>query len=474
MLVPAVLSFYDYSYWQTLLAMVLLGVCLYPAARHVARREQGLPVLPVLCVAYAAQFAAPVFTQNQTVLLVSGLEYLEDAHIISALLLSILGVCILQVAYYSFRSSKLERSVPTVNLHLNKGRAIAYAVVVGVVFPLANRFLTLIPEQGYQQFSAVIWLLNNQTLVAIFILGWVVYSGQGAQWHKGLLYLVVTLAVINGASSGMLEQGVVPLVVLFIARWRYTGRWSVPTVTVILALILFLQPAKGDFRNAILKDAQSPSAVQVWSPGLVYQWVESAALHWVEVFNGEKDIIESTSQVTSRFDLIHQFAHIYRLTPAAVPYRYGGTYSYFLVAFIPRAVWPEKPSATSANDYFAVAYGLTTEEGLETTSIGASLIGEGYMNFGLLGVVLIMALQGIVLRMLQHAFAGRSSGPGGEAIFLAIFVFFLNGIGSSAAMMFGGILQNLLCNCVLLWWAREKPGRELPAAAGHAVPALYR
>jgi hypothetical protein len=75
-----------------------------------------------------------------------------------------------------------------------------------------------------------------------------------------------------------------------------------------------------------------------------------------------------------------------------------------------------------------------------------------------------MLIEGILIGAMQHSFGGKESGPGGQAVFLAFFVYFLNGIGSSAEIMFGGILQNLLLGYVLLLWAREKPKR---AKLGH-------
>ena len=81
------------------------------------------------------------------------------------------------------------------------------------------------------------------------------------------------------------------------------------------------------------------------------------------------------------------------------------------------------------------------------------------MNFGWVGVILIMLVQGVLIGGMQHSFGGKISGPGGQAVFLCFFVYFLNGIGSSAEIMFGGILQNLLLGYVLLLWAREKPTR---------------
>jgi hypothetical protein len=164
--------------------------------------------------------------------------------------------------------------------------------------------------------------------------------------------------------------------------------------------------------------------------------------------------------------MIHNFAHIYSMTPSVLPYQYGATYSYLAITWIPRVIWPEKPQANAANNYYAVAYEISTEEGIKHSSFGVSLIAEGYMNFGVAGVFLIMIVLGGVLATLQHVFAGPSSGPGGQAIFLSTFVYFLNGIGTSAELMFGGLIQNLLCASLLLWLVR---GRTSGQAAAHQL-----
>jgi len=225
----------------------------------------------------------------------------------------------------------------------------------------------------------------------------------------------------------------------------------------IAVIILFLSPVKGTFREAVWSDSASVTQVSDSRLDRASLWVEQAAQYWFGTLNGERDVTDATSSAISRTDLIHQFAHIYSLTPEIVPFQYGDTYSYFAVAFIPRVIWPDKPMAGGANDFFAVAYGITSEEGVKRVTFGVSLLGEGYINFGAPGVVFIMALQGVILILLQHVFGGERSGAGGQAVFLAFFIFFLNGVGTSAEIFFGNIVQNLLCSCALLWWVREKP-----------------
>jgi hypothetical protein len=52
------------------------------------------------------------------------------------------------------------------------------------------------------------------------------------------------------------------------------------------------------------------------------------------------------------------------------------------ITLIPRFIWPDKPSVNDANQYYQVAYGLTTEENLDGVSIAVGVMTEGFINFG--------------------------------------------------------------------------------------------
>jgi hypothetical protein len=451
--VPAVLSSFDYSGTQLLLAMILLDVCLYPSFHYLLHKE-GLPILPVLCLAFAVQYAIPIFTQDPWVQVTDGVRYLDDRDIVMALVLTIIAVVALQVAYYALNYRRSVTLVPRINLSLNVRKAEIFCFSVFVMTLLLGRVQNVLSEETYQQFSSIIGLLQNQLIVAIGILGWLVFARRSHQWHKILLYVVVGVAAAKGFASTMMETMMAPLAVLFMSKWFYTKRLPVSMLVLIIALFLFLSPVKKNIRTTIVEDRTAAAATSTTDRAT--DWVNQAYSYWGEAFSGKRDLVESTSDAASRTDLIHSFAHIYSLTPEVVPYQYGETYSYLAIAWIPRIIWPEKPVARGANDFFAIAYNVSTEEGVKNSTFGITLIGEGYINFGITGVILVMAFLGVVTSLLEDVFAGAESGPGGRAIFLAAFVYFLNGIGSSAEQMFGGILQNLLCGCFLLWWAREK------------------
>jgi hypothetical protein len=449
--------------------MALLGACLYPTAHYHANREVGLPAFPILCLAYALQFSIPVFTREPVLQLAYGyLATLDDKDVIAALLLSILGVCSLMVGYYGFRATRLARGLPAIGLHLDEKKAVRYCVAICLLAPLLASVHEIIPESIFLQFSALIRVLQNQVLVTIAILGYLIYSGRGRPWYKVLLYWILALSVVQGISSGMIEQAIVPLATLFVVRWQFTRRLPLQSSIAAIVIFVFLSPVKGEYRKAVWFE-DVPEAESTVDSAML--WVRLASEYWMGTLSGEQSLTESTEHAASRTDLIHQFALVRSLTPSEIPYQYGATYSYFLVTMIPRAIWPEKPVAGGANKFYAVNYGITTEEGAERSSFGVSLLAESYMNFGWLGVIFVMAIQGALLGLLQQMFGEQKSGAGAQAVYLSFFVFFLNGIGSSAEMLFGNIIQVSLLSCALLWWIRAKPSTMRSQETRLALPA---
>ncbi len=469
--VPLSLGEYEYSWLQTSLAVLLLDICLYPSALYLAQHKADLPTMPVFCLAYALQFAFPIFTQEDTFLLMGAeVRYLAEKDVAIALLLAIAGICSLQLGYYWFQRSNYRKVVPVAHLPLKKSKALAYCVLVGIFLPLLFTFKGIIPEEFQQPLSAILRVLQNQVLVVIAILGWLFYGRKESKFYGVWLYGLVMVTAMRGISSGSLEDALAPIGIFFVVKWLYTRRVPVVPIVATAALVVFLSPVKADYREWTWV-ADDPELAQQSSLTRGTLWIEQAMEYWKDTLSGNRDLAEATSSATGRADFIHQVAYIYSMTPSVVPYQYGKTYSFFLVSFIPRLLWPDKPTAGSANGFYAVTYGINSEEGAKTTTFGVSILGEAFMNFGWPGVVLIMLLQGILIGAMQHSFGGRDSGSGGQAVFLAFFVYFLNGIGSSAEIMFGGILQNLILGYLLLLWARQKPSRDRTRALplGHAA-----
>jgi len=468
-LVPTFLSWYDYSVWQLILAMVLLDVCLYPTAHYIVNKESGPPIMPVLCIAFAVQYAIPIFTQEAKIELVNELLYLENRAVVTALILSIVGVIAMQVTYYLTRSVRATKVIPCFSLYLSETRAEAFCVTAFFLSLLATRIQNMLSQETALQFSALFNLLQNQVLVAIGLLTWLAFSLRKRKRHMIMLYFLIAFASLRGFSTTMLEAILLPLAVLFIGKWTFTKKLPLGSLAAIAAGVLFFSPVKMEIRRVALDEAQTGRASS--STSRAVDWVNQASEFWWETLSGRRRLSESATDASSRTDLVHQFAYMREVTPTLIPYQYGADYYYFLISPIPRAIWPDKPAATESAVRFEVDYGLTTEEGTKGTTIGPTLIGEGYINFGIAGSVLVMLFQGFILSLLEQVFARKS--PGGTAVFLAVFVFLLNGLGSSLAVIFGGTLQALVSGSLLIWlFSHTPPGLSRLGRRSHFRPPI--
>jgi hypothetical protein len=77
-------------------------------------------------------------------------------------------------------------------------------------------------------------------------------------------------------------------------------------------------------------------------------------------------------------------------------FRYGDTMAYASYAFIPRLLWPDKPTL-SKGSWFTVYLGFSPRESEATTSTGITATGELYWNFGIVGVISGMLLIGVLI-----------------------------------------------------------------------------
>jgi len=85
-------------------------------------------------------------------------------------------------------------------------------------------------------------------------------------------------------------------------------------------------------------------------------------------------------------------------------FKLGSTYSLLFYNFIPRIFWPDKPIVQISYD-FGVEYGIGSV--FEKVAFTVSRIGEAYINFGIVGVILILFVWGIFATWLQKIFYYR-------------------------------------------------------------------
>jgi hypothetical protein len=449
-----ILALAGQSFVSSVLACFLLTLCAYPSMRYGTGSGYDVPAIPILSAAYGVQFALPVFFSGGTLWLVGGYHTVDPASIDAALLIAIVGFVAFLLVCYSRPVNQMVGKLPALNLHLKRVRALAYVLVFSVAVLGSSRYFATLGPDEQTTLSGLYRVVQNQLLVAIGILAWLTYTQKGL-WMRLLYYALIAVAVVEGMSSGFLEAALAPVGVMFAAQWIYQRRLNKALAAACVAALLLLNPVKADFRNEIWFSAgESASA-----PRKALLWIESGIDFWTDVVAGRSYGDDAALQLVRRTSMVDTVAHVYESTPEAVPYYLGETYSYFIYSLVPRVLWPEKP-VTSANKTLAVDYGLTTEEGAERSTFGISLLGEGYANFGWFGSTLAMVVVALALLVLMRLFADRESGPGGYAVFFAFFIFFLNGLGSSAEILLGNILQGTIASYILLYGAIERRPRR--------------
>lgn len=109
----------------------------------------------------------------------------------------------------------------------------------------------------------------------------------------------------------------------------------------------------------------------------------------------------STQQtLLSRLSTINQLTQVVRVVEED-GFLHGSTLDYLGVAFIPRALWPEKPTIAKGA-WFALRIGQANvmPDGEIVNSINMTIPGELYLNFGWTGVFLGLLLFGAVIAIL--------------------------------------------------------------------------
>jgi len=144
--------------------------------------------------------------------------------------------------------------------------------------------------------------------------------------------------------------------------------------------------------------------------------------------------------------------------PEKVDYLWGSTYAKFFLWPIPRTLWPEKPEGISrviVRHFYPDLY----DKGL---SVSPTIAGEAYFNFGTLGIVIIMALFGVICQSLYTFLKKNRENIGAVAIYASVtpYVFELfRGYFFECTMLY---LFYGLCIFIAFYFARRVSRRGLP------------
>jgi oligosaccharide repeat unit polymerase len=152
------------------------------------------------------------------------------------------------------------------------------------------------------------------------------------------------------------------------------------------------------------------------------------------------------------YEMFRELLFIVRATDQGMPLQWGMTYFTQLVNPIPRAIWPGKP-VSDAGLILARAYGAVDKHGEPTMTNSPGFIGEAYLNFGFLGLLVIPVIAGVLVRAWDNLLPIAARGLASFIIYAGgVATIFMSGRSFNFSTFYG------LCSLFLLIVLFEKLG----------------
>lgn len=273
------------------------------------------------------------------------------------------------------------------------------------------------------------------------------------QW---LLVALVAGQVAAGFATGYKQQALLPVLIVGVAYVSCRGHvpWRAVATGAVVGILVLL-PATIVYRSILRPD--DPDTADVRSPAGLFD--------------------ETADYLDVRFRLVDSVALIQTRTPAVYPYGNGRRYTLLpaLIA-LPRVVWTDKPILNDglefSHTYWEVPPSITTATPLTQP-------GDLYRNFAWPGVLVGMAIWGLLVGMLTRLNGDRRS-PRLELVRVVALVQVVAFVDADLPQLLAGASRTMLVAGAVAWLAlpgaAAPPGytRLLHAARRLARPRLPR
>lgn len=334
----------------------------------------------------------------------------ENAMMTQALLWSTVGMCAYLFGYYSCPKVALR---PGVRFTLRQpSPGIAGRVLILYLFGwtvrlyqiLTGSLLTfLIGDNVRTDIVTPLAYLADTTIIAYVAVWALVFEGR-PQRSRFLLAVVITIietaydVLVGGAKLPLLQVLFFPIMayqLMLLAQRRplRLDRLAVALAAGMLASVFVVFPYIGAYRDAYISNVGTNAVVDLGDN----RKIAAIAARELSDNNATEDnrIGDRVQAVVNRQHGLDSLLLAMSTIPSVYPYAYGVELLNVPLTLVPRIVWPNKPSFT-AGDYFSNAVvGGDTKLG----STGLFGIADGYLNFGVIGIPLIMWLVGTIQRV---------------------------------------------------------------------------
>ena len=299
-------------------------------------------------------------------------------------------------------------------------------------------------------FSGTLGFVKLAGRYALTILVALRTRGRLPAQHGKYLWGAIIVQLVLLATSGSMANPMIFGLTLSFGFWIAGGRFRPRLVAGVLGAALVgitLKGVAGEYRQRTwwVQEQLSPVEEAVVMRELLDKQIETSGIGGAIVLGAEASMRRSAT-----LDLL---ADVVRRTPHDVPYWGGETYRSLIGAFVPRFLWPSKPTKDVGNR-FGHRYGYLASYD-RWTSVNMPYLLEFYANFGFNGVLAGMFVTAFIIRLLDVLVNRPGSGilraTAGLIIVHPIFA-----IESDFSLLFGGLLLNGVALWIIVRWLERR------------------
>ena len=414
-------------------ASAMLWVATVPMFDVVRRKPKQAPIFPIINLIYFMYFGLPVFLGT---VLLKNRPY-EGEEVTTAVVVTLGGLLLMQLAFYS-PLGKIVDKLPRLKMHIELDRLAWYCIVLAAGGVALSAVVLTSSKDIAPSLRAI---ANVSVRMPLLLLGGMLVlhlRGKLRLPQRIAAFLCYVTYVMFSLASGALAQvawALVPMFFVYVAE-RGTIPWRAGLLCVLLSMPF--AHSKHAFRKEVRNTYVGP--------------FDRVALFFDLTFDqatSDRDRFASNASRTSteRTSYLGTFAFIINQTPHRIPYLDGETYRVMFWAFVPRILAPERPLQALGQE-FGHRYRLLNPLDHDTSFNFAQIV-EMYVNFGMFGVFVGMAVVGLYYRALYALFNHGQGGDGMLLLASAALAGLLN-IESDAANVLVGAFQAAAFSYVVL------------------------
>ncbi len=390
-----------------------------------------MPFLPIIGLLYGLYFALPAalgaYNQHYRISLTPTRDYGD------AIFVALYGWLSLLFGYIAGRllSSRERPSHAIEPSDAVRRRYGALLMVVGLAFEMIRLFATIPVEvAGIFKFVSTLGWFGSGLLITMLT------RRRLNAAYRLLTYVGVSAFLLVGVSSGSVASAAFYGAVVFACAWIGLGRvrpyWIVAGA-VGFTTIVALRGVSDQYRKVVWFANEGGGVAS--RVGLFFNLLKTR----VQTDGLDGAIAQGFQTSAGRSANLDLLADVIIRTPREIPYWGGETYLSLVGAFVPRVLWPDKPTK-ELGQAFGHRYGYVGVNDTNT-SMNLPFLVEFYANFGIAGIIGGMFLVGFIYYVLQRIVNSPGQDTLHSLVGVVILVPLIN-IESDFSLGFGGLLLN--------------------------------